>query len=81
MNIFKDLLLKAKNIERYTLITYEDKGCSVLGAKILIDDLLFVEQIHQSDYINQNYFRLVKQMLLDSGIENERIKIDFGQMD
>lgn len=81
MKTIKDLLLKAKNIERYVIITYEDKGCSVLGAKILVDDLLFVDQIHQSDYINQNYFRIVKDMLIDNGIDESRIKVDYGVID
>jgi hypothetical protein len=81
MNTIKDLLLKAKNIERYVIITTEDKGCSVLGAKILLDDLLFVNQIHQSDCINQKYFKLVKQMLIDNGIDESRIKVDYGVID
>jgi hypothetical protein len=78
---FQELLDKAKNIEQVVLTTFKDKGCSVIGGSISISGIVFSEQIHQSEVLNQRYFQLVKDMLIDNGISRDIITINYGQID
>jgi hypothetical protein len=80
MNLL-ELKIKAEKMSREIRTEYGDHGSCILGYKLLVDGVQFISQPAQGSSTCEVVYSAVKKMLLENGVSQDRISIDYGRMD
>tara|TARA_R110000772_G_scaffold47429_5_gene108430 strand:+ start:707 stop:949 length:243 start_codon:yes stop_codon:yes gene_type:complete len=72
---------KAEAISKEVRTRVGDNGSCIMGYKLKLDGSPIVKQPSQGSSTCEAVYSEVKKMLIENGVDSERISIDYGRMD
>lgn len=77
----EELKIKAEAISYRIRKEMGDQGTCISGYDLLVDNKQLINQPTQGSLTCEKVYAEVKTMLIENGIDQSRIKIDYGRMD
>jgi hypothetical protein len=76
-----ELQIKAEEISKKIRVGMGDRGSCVMGYDFYLDDKQLIRQPAQGSSTCYRVYEDVREMLLSNGVDDSRIRIDYGVMD